>query len=44
MIQEKMHEVLSEVRSTVNEIGNNNPFQVSGSGVNIGINISGKLK
>jgi hypothetical protein len=44
MIQEKMHEVLSEVRSTVNEIGNNNPFQVSGSGANIGINISGKLK
>lgn len=44
MIQEKMHEVLSEVRSTVNEIGNNNPFQVSGSGVGIGVNIAGKLK
>jgi hypothetical protein len=44
MIQEKMHEVLSEVRSTVNEIGNNNPFQVSGSGISIGSNISGRLK
>jgi hypothetical protein len=44
MIQEKMHEVLSEVRSTVNEIGNNNPFQVSGSGISIGSNISRKLK
>lgn len=44
MIQEKMHEVLSEVRSTVSEIGNNNPFQVSGSGISIGGSIAGKLK
>ena len=44
MIQEKMHEVLSEVRSTVNEIGGNNPFQVSGNGVSIGKGIAGILK
>jgi len=39
-----MHEAMSEVRSTVNGIGRNNPFQVSGGGVNIGLNISGRLK
>ena len=44
MIQQKMHEALSEVRSTVNEIGRNNPFQVSGGGVSIGTNIARKLK
>jgi hypothetical protein len=44
MIQEKMHEVLSDVRSTVNEIGGYNPFQVSGSGISIGKNIAGILK
>ena len=44
MIQEKMHEALNEARSTVGKIGGNNPFQVSGSGVSIGLNISGKLK
>jgi hypothetical protein len=44
MIQEKMNEALSEARSTVNEIGRNNPFQVSAGGHNIGVSISGKLK
>jgi hypothetical protein len=44
MIQDKMYEVLSEVRSSVNEIGDNNPFQVSGSGVSISKNIVGKLR
>jgi len=44
MIQQKIHEVMSQVRSTVNEIGRNNPFQVSAGGQNIGINLSVKLK
>ena len=44
MIQDKMHEALSEIRSTVNRIGRNNPFQVSVGGHGIGANISGKLK
>jgi hypothetical protein len=44
MIQDKMYEVLSEVRSKVNEIGDNNPFQVSGSGISIGKNITGILQ
>jgi hypothetical protein len=43
LIQDKMHEVLSEVRSTTGDIGRNNPFQVSGGG-DIGISISGRLK
>ena len=44
MIQEKINDVLNEARSTVNEIGRNNPFQVSAGGHNIGVSISGKLK
>ena len=44
MIQDKMYEVLSEARSTVNKIGDNNPFQVSGSGVSISKNIVRVLK
>ena len=44
MIQQKIHEVMSQVRSTVGEIGRNNPFQVSAAGMNIGIKISAKLK
>ena len=44
LIQQKIHEVMSQVRSTVGEIGRNNPFQVSAGGVNIGINLSGRLK
>jgi len=44
LIQQKIHEVMSQVRSTVSEIGRNNPFQVSGGGHNIGLNLSVKLK
>jgi len=44
MIQQKMQEVLSEVRSTVSEIGRNNPLQVSGGGAGIVNNILTKLK
>lgn len=44
MIQDKMYEVMSEVRSTVNKIGDNNPFQVSGSGISIGKDIGRILK
>ena len=44
LIQEKMHEVMSEARSTVGGIGRNNPFQVSVGGHNIGLNLSAKLK
>ena len=44
MIQDKMNEVLNEARSTVNEIGRNNPFQVSAGGHNIGVSISGQLR
>ena len=44
MIQEKVNDVLNEARSTVNEIGRNNPFQVSAGGHNIGVSISGKLR
>jgi hypothetical protein len=43
-IQEKMNEVLNEARSTVNQIGRNNPFQVSAGGHTIGVSISGKLR
>jgi len=44
LIQQKIHEVMSQVRSTVSEIGRNNPFQVSAGGHNIGLNLSVKLK
>ena len=44
MIQQKIQEVMSQVRSTVSEIGRNNPFQVSAGGMNIGIKISAKIK
>jgi len=43
-IQEKMNEALNEARSTVNQIGRNNPFQVSVGGHNIGVSISGRLR
>ena len=44
MIQTKMDEVLSEARSTINGIGQNNPFQVSGSSSGIVSGIIGKIK
>jgi len=44
LIQQKIQEVMSQVRSTVSEIGRNNPFQVSAGGQNIGLNLSVKLK
>ena len=44
MIQSKMDEVLSEARSTINGIGQNNPFQVSGSGSDVAGSLIRKLK
>ena len=44
MIQNKMDEVLSEARSTINGIGQNNPFQVSGSGSDVAGALIRKLK
>jgi len=44
MIQDKINDVLGDVRSSVNEIGRNNPFQVSVGGHNIGPRISGRLR
>ena len=44
MIQSKMNEVLSEARSSINGIGHNNPFQVSGSGSSVAGALIRKLK
>jgi hypothetical protein len=44
LIQDKMNEVLSEVKSSIPDIGGNNPFQVSGSGKDLVGAITGKLK
>jgi hypothetical protein len=44
MIQDKMNDVLSEIKSTVSDIGQNNPFQVSGSGVDLSKVITVKIK
>ncbi|MDR2051672.1 MAG: hypothetical protein LBQ63_07885 [Deltaproteobacteria bacterium] len=44
LIQNKMDEVLSEVKSSIPDIGGNNPFQVSGSGKDLAISLTGKLK
>lgn len=44
LIQSKMNEALSEARSTVNGIGQNNPFQVSGSGSDVAGSLIRKLK
>jgi hypothetical protein len=44
LIQQKIQEVMSQVRSTVNEVGRNNPFQVSAGGQKIGLDLSVKLK
>jgi hypothetical protein len=44
LIQQKIHEVMNQVRSTVSGIGSNNPFQVSIGGQNIGLNLSVKIK
>ena len=43
-IQSKMNEALSETRSSVGGIGQNNPFQVSGSSSGIVSGIIGKIK
>ena len=43
-IQSKMNEALSEARSSIGGIGQNNPFQVSGSSSGIVIGIIGKIK
>ena len=43
LLQEKIHDVMSQVRSTVNGIGGNNPFQVSGGG-SMGATLARKLK
>ena len=44
MIQSKMNEVLSEARSSISGIGQNNPFQVSGSGSSVAGALIRKLK
>jgi hypothetical protein len=44
MIQDKMQEVLSEVKSSIPDIGQYNPFQVGGSASGISQSIIGKLK
>ena len=44
MIQDKMNQVLSEVRSSVPSIGQNNPFQVSGTVGALAGSLVGKLK
>ena len=44
MIQDKMNQVLSEVRSSVPSIGQNNPFQVSGNVGDLAGSLVGKLK
>ena len=44
LIQSKMNEALSEARSTVNGIGQHNPFQVSGSGSDVAGSLIRKLK
>ena len=43
-IQSKMNEALSEARSSIGCIGQNNPFQVSGSSSGIVSGIIGKIK
>ena len=43
-IQSKMNEALSEARSSIGGIGQNNPFQVSGSSSGIVGGIIGKIK
>lgn len=43
-IQSKMNEALSEVRSSIGGIGQNNPCQVSGSSSGIVTGIIGKIK
>ena len=43
-IQSKMNEALSEARSSIGGIGQNNPFQVSGSSSGIVSGIIGKIK
>ena len=44
MIQERMNEALSEAKSKVNEIGKNNPFQVSGNSIDLASPLMKKLK
>lgn len=44
LIQNKMDEVLNEVKSSVPGIGGNNPFQVTGSASGISSSIIRKLK
>ena len=43
-IQSKINEALSETRSSIGGIGQNNPFQVSGSSSGIVSGIIGKIK
>ena len=43
-IQSKMNEALSEARSSIGGIGQNNPFQVSGSSSGIVSGVIGKIK
>jgi hypothetical protein len=44
LIQEKINDVLSEAKSSIPDIGGNNPFQVGGSASGISQAIIGKLK
>ena len=44
MIQDKMNDVLSELKSSIPDIGGNNPFQVSGSASSISSSVMNKIK
>ncbi|MDR2820411.1 MAG: hypothetical protein LBB60_07780 [Desulfovibrio sp.] len=44
LIQDKMNDVLNEAKSSVPDIGGNNPFQVTGSASGISSSIIRKLK
>jgi hypothetical protein len=44
MIQQKIQEVKSLAQSKIEEIGGNNPFQVSVGGQKIGLDMAAKLK
>ncbi len=44
MIQEKISEAKGLVNKTINEIGENSPFKVTGSGGDYSISITNKLQ
>ena len=44
LLQSKLDEALGEARSTISEIGKNNPFKVNGSGADIAGALTQKIK